>query len=320
VTSAYLMACRNAGVELSMPEQCVRCNGGLVGGEEKRSERATGIDVIFVVEMRSCINNRRSSIGDLAKEMEKKDRTIRFGWIGYGGDGVHRAPHTHTHHDSTHMDAAAIAALSGVDFNTESGIEASAIDPMSAVNYAVEHYEYRFGANKMIILWTCRACDFDLVDQYALQNGLLNQAIVLHLMSHHSDVDAGDEVSNVVGFNATTLYSKTGSSVGNRADLRKPNDICSVIAQETHGSVFSTLAPMPIVASRTIDARTNANSINCQICHCDTIVDRMTPHTVCTPCDVIQPASLTSSSFTGLADFFRSQTRPKDEEDTFFLL
>jgi len=191
---------------------------------------------------------------------------------------------------------------------------------MSALDYAVEHFEYRNGANKMIILWTCRACDFDDVDQYALQNGLLNQGIVLHLMSHHSVVDAGDDVNNAIGFNATVLYDKAGSTVGNRADLRKPNDICSVIAQETHGSVFSTIAPIPIVASRTLDSRTNSNSINCQICHCDTIADRMTPHTICTPCDVIQPASLTSSSFTGLADFSRSQTRPKGEEDAFFLL
>lgn len=39
--------------------------------------------------------------------------------------------------------------------------------------------------------------------------------------------------------NAEYLFNEAGAHVGDRSSLLQPNDVCSVVAQESHGTVFN---------------------------------------------------------------------------------
>jgi hypothetical protein len=39
------------------------------------------------------------------------------------------------------------------------------------------------------------------------------------------------------------LFDKDGRETGDREKLESPSDVCSVVAQETHGSVFTLVRP-----------------------------------------------------------------------------
>jgi len=312
VTAAYMQACLRDGITLTPPEQCVRCqspegNGQFVSGEEVRvteGPKLKSSDVVFVVEERLCLKDKKQEIEKIAHEIMTKDSEARFGWIGFGGDGVHYEPHLHTAKDSTSFDAAAMRTmLHEIKFEPESGVEKSETDPMRAVLFAVEHYAFRSGVQKTIVLVTCQLCDHRDVDHYTLQGALLNQGIVMHVITTE-DVKASDSDSSV-GFDAQNLFDKSGKTTGDRANLEGPNDVCAVIAQETFGTVFS-VSSMQTAATKIAEFTKKAQEKNtCQICQCETT--ELAPRTVCTPCDIVQPASLNSRSFTGIADFFRQR-------------
>ncbi|VDN35365.1 unnamed protein product, partial [Gongylonema pulchrum] len=54
--SAYYEVCSNAGVDTSLPSDCVKCDNGLNLGEERKVEKPpTERDVVFVVEESKCL-------------------------------------------------------------------------------------------------------------------------------------------------------------------------------------------------------------------------------------------------------------------------
>lgn len=132
------------------------------------------------------------------------------------------------------------------------------MDPMRAVLYAVEHFAFRSGVQKTIVLVTCQLCNHREIDHHTLQEALLNQGIVMHVITTE-EIKASDSDSlagrkpfiskhihylnfSFVGFDAQNLFDMNGQQTGDRASLERPNDVCAVIAQETYGTVFTTVS------------------------------------------------------------------------------
>ena len=66
-----------------------------------------------------------------------------FSWIGFGGDGVHNAPHLHYIDGARKYSASKIAQIAKEKFEPVSGIEGPAYCPMKATMYAVKKFPVR---------------------------------------------------------------------------------------------------------------------------------------------------------------------------------
>ncbi|KAK0393248.1 hypothetical protein QR680_000115 [Steinernema hermaphroditum] len=274
VVTAYVSACIQSGVSIHLPPSCVSCDGAQ-GSEEKQVSKMTGQDIVFVVEEAPCFDgDNAKKIADVVKQLAKGND--KLGWVGFGGFGAHNDPHLQSSGiGSVVFDAAGIYTIAKEahysvpeDSLLETPPES---DPMRAVQYAIRHYPFRFGAGKTIVL-----------------------GIRLHLVTNQK-IRSTDDIK-AVGITAETVFDKSGASLGDRANVRAPNDVCAVIAQETNGAVLNLKHGHQLAAQKF-----EKPSTDCQRCHCQ--VHGVHVKTVCYPCEIIEPVSVNSKIFTGIADF-----------------
>ncbi|VDN83859.1 unnamed protein product [Brugia pahangi] len=86
--------------------------------------------------------------------------------------------------------------------------------------------------------------------------------------------------------NAKELLNEYGAQIGQRSSLLHPHDSCSVIAQQTFGTVFSLKYGFTIAASR-IAYKRESYCFNCQC-----TIDRLFARNICRPCEAVEPAEL----------------------------
>jgi len=101
----YETECKMAKVMVEEPAQCARCDIGVTtiekGATQQLPATVTATDVVFVVEEKGCNRNTDSKLPQLTKLIDaslkqKRFTDIRFGLVGFGGDGVHDPAHVHT--------------------------------------------------------------------------------------------------------------------------------------------------------------------------------------------------------------------------------
>lgn len=103
-SAAYIKQCKQAGVELWMPAQCVNCNMNQETMRHGESSRLEGLglssaDVVFIVQQGQCLNDIQLS--DLpmmiSRSLASKGFTDnRFALVGFGGRDQLEQPHIFT--------------------------------------------------------------------------------------------------------------------------------------------------------------------------------------------------------------------------------
>uniref|UniRef100_A0A1I7W1X5 DUF35_N domain-containing protein n=1 Tax=Loa loa TaxID=7209 RepID=A0A1I7W1X5_LOALO len=87
---------------------------------------------------------------------------------------------------------------------------------------------------------------------------------------------------------AKQLLDEYGAQIGQRTSLLHPHDSCSVVAQQTFGTVFSLKHGFMIAASK-VTPKHESYCFNCQC-----TVDKLFARNICRPCEPTKPAELVS--------------------------
>eukprot|EP00920_Eleutheroschizon_duboscqi_P012335 GHVT01029474.1.p1 GENE.GHVT01029474.1~~GHVT01029474.1.p1 ORF type:complete len:2008 (+),score=229.68 GHVT01029474.1:1639-7662(+) len=296
VGAFYVDECRRAGVPLRLPKECVRCEmpngrsyyeGQNVTISEKEKTVPDSADVVFVVEHGPCnkelVKKMKLLINFYEKNMKKdKLKFVHYGLVGYGGEGVHYEPHSHTlDGELLNKRSSFLLGLDGFKFQNEKA------DVLAALHYAAL-YPFRTGVSKSIILLPCQACHEQSIRYADVQQLLLDRDIRLHTFIQDNfklkSASKSPKSSYIIGVDFNEAYTtkdfKDKGDIEGDANLRKqvlvPKDICNALAMETDGSIWS--APQLTegrkkiqkmfmdVHSRTVSLK--AEPSDCQICEC----------------------------------------------------
>ncbi|XP_071443259.1 uncharacterized protein [Hetaerina americana] len=215
--AAYVAQCRNAGMDLWVPQSCVRCylsNGSVMsagetkiyGGEgsERGSPAPHSGDVVFLVEQRPCLNE--SNIANLAIKLDTAMRARglrdnRFALVGFNGgysstrrhrgeggmmaSRVFGGPHTHTvdgkiWSNKRHFEK----AFHNMQFDGREGTgPGGRTTPMEALWYAAR-LPFRDGVSKTVVLIMCGDCKDATDAAYADAVGMLLEGdLTLHVLA-----------------------------------------------------------------------------------------------------------------------------------------
>ncbi|VDK88786.1 unnamed protein product, partial [Litomosoides sigmodontis] len=181
-TSAYLQVCSNAGIATALPHECVKCDGNLHLDDERRIERSiVEHDVVFVVEERKCVNHHKDKIAKMAQKISQQQRSVRFGWVGFGGEGVHHQPLVHYEQGQALLDISNFVKQTEPNFEPRSGIEIPHHCPKKAMEFTVKHFPFRLASAKSIVLVMCRKCPPH--EHKKMLDMLLEQDITMHLLT-----------------------------------------------------------------------------------------------------------------------------------------
>jgi len=184
--AAYVEACEEQGVALDLPSQCVRCEVAgttLTEDETKRIENndvPNFADVIFIVEQRKCMAWTKTQLPTIAQKLDadlKQQRyDVRFGLIGFNGEGVYYAPHFQTGQGAITLTLDALRVAAGQLVYSERERRRFQ-DPLVGVKFAAEHFPFRAGTRKLLALFSCEECGGTSVDYFELQSELLQMAV-----------------------------------------------------------------------------------------------------------------------------------------------
>jgi hypothetical protein len=319
VTASYIAACSAVGVDLTMPEECLSCSapnsrvrrhsrrsvpGAFTGGATRRLESTIvkNADVVFVVMEQPGMSFVREKIIETAQKIESTlsgYNSVRYGVVGFHGMGVHNAPHFHTGNFKLNFDLAGLRkAVAKLDFDNLMQI-AEEQDPLSAVDFATKQYPFRPATMKTVVLLTDTECG-KIADYYDTQQELLQRGVQLHVMTTQAITVDAPYTSELMGFDATRMFTTSGDKTDLRQSLKSPHDACIVLAQETNGTVWTindrhaaiVTTPAEKIAHRIQQVH---RSTGCIECECDSM--QSAPRTVCYPCDVPMPVSLSGRSF-----------------------
>ncbi|KAM3718740.1 putative apolipophorin protein [Dirofilaria immitis] len=283
--SAYLEICSNAGIITSLPHECVKCNGDLHLDDERKVEKPiVEHDIVFVVEERKCLDHHKDKIARIAQQISQEQRLARFGWVGFGGEGIHHEPLVHYEEDNALLDVSNFMKQTQQSFEPISGIEVPHVCPKKAVEFTIKHFPFRFASAKSIVLVMCRKCPYR--EHTEMLDILLEQDITLHLLTLGRFKTS--DGSKIIGFDAKQLLNEHGAEIGERTSLLHPHDACTIIAQQTFGTVFSLKHASMVAASR-ITPKQKSYCFNCQ-CTAHGLFAR----NICRPCEAVEPAELAS--------------------------
>ncbi|XP_039479409.1 uncharacterized protein LOC120443997 [Drosophila santomea] len=291
---AYIEACTALKVPMRVPSQCVFCqlsNGSYVpegtfmelsGPEIPRSS-----DVVFIVEAKECNANLKTSksimtvVSSIEEQLQAAKLTNnRYAVVAFGGVAPYdKARSVIYEHNEFTSKPEQLADYFG-HINTGNG---SSNDILMAISAAAK-LNFRPGVSKTFILLSCSRCaardmrfDYTSILQYLLEEG-----VNLHILADTEfDFERNKKLRHFFGLDSKLVYSKRfpegDAEARNTTHIPKSNlGICTTLAVETQGSVFSArkLQPerkYPIKRFATIFAKRvalSATPIQSQTCEC----------------------------------------------------
>merc|ERR1719468_435885 len=245
--AAYIEQCRQAGVELWMPAQCVLCQpreGEIMQNGESSRIQGNGpqsADVVFVVEQSTCLN--QESLHDLPYLVDRSLRSNglaknRFALVGFGGSDQLQKPHIFTagsriFNSVGHMSM----AFNNLKPDGDQG------DVFEALQFAAR-LRFRPGVAKSFLLVRCESSESLTSRAYGdSMTMLVEQGIVLHLMTPlelrlKAFSSPAKMTSKMYGFTKEAVITPSRLDSALRRQLKDPKDHLSTLAQESGGSVF----------------------------------------------------------------------------------
>ncbi|XP_077982070.1 uncharacterized protein LOC144437076 [Glandiceps talaboti] len=313
--AAYVTECQLMGVDMYMPNNCVRCkkpDGSKFFKHENikltstNSDVPRSADIVVIVEEKKCNEEVSKVLPDFIRKLDSEFKAQglednRYGLIGFGGEGVHSTEHTHTI-DSKNFNKARkfLLGSDGLVFSETSKNN----DTFSAIRKAA-NYPFRTGVSKSIIVLTCSQCkeSESVVSYDELFNTLKEQDITVHVMTENGFKIKKSSVV-VYGLDARTVFTnKDNDNPFGTKDLREfvtgPENQCTRLAQETNGTVFDANRMPEKSFSNVFSPRMvfSSKPAPCQICECVENEQGM-GKSVCRPCEelsVIRPTKLEPS-------------------------
>lgn len=244
---------------------------------------------------------------------------------------MHNKPHFHTGNHQINFDKSGLLnAVRQLEFEPTSEMNKDSTpvrDPLAAIQFVAANFPFRPAVAKTVILLTCNKCG-DETDYYDVQQALLERDIELHVFTTESiDTDVQEHEFDILGFNAKEMFTTAGVKSDLRASLASPHDSCTVLAQETDGSVWSLAEGQTSITSMPVEhiggkLQTRIDSNECVTCECDNL--QLAPRTVCFPCNVPTPVSLSGQSFFNmpyikLTNTFRKATKTLGRVDQWII-
>jgi len=300
----YSEICSREDVHVDIPSECTSCslpNKIINNGDSARITNAPATaDIVFVVEERDCAdyaaNKMQLMVAEMEEALSKKGmRDIRYGLVGFGGEGVHQLPHTQTFDSQTMTTADKFRQGSESLQFSANGDEQ---DVLAAIRYAAG-YRFREGAAKVIILLSCSNCSKNSEDYEDIHGLLRSMDITFHaVMEHNFDLvnqDKKVQTSALFGVDHASVYTirDARNFKGDKTQysyVRFPKNQCFSLAVQSKGSFFDLrmLKEKPQVAKtfqRVLALRvaSTAEPGDCQVCtcHADPILGQ---RTVCGHC------------------------------------
>jgi len=283
--AAYIEQCRQAGVELWMPAQCVRCS---LNQEAIRHGESTIIqgnvlhtsDVVFIVQQSKCLENVH--LEDLPYLI---DRTLvskglkdnKFALVGFGGTKELVKPHIFTSGSQMFNDVNKMpSAMSNLKTDGE-----NAGDTFEALQYAAR-LNFRPAVIKTFVMVSCDSKKALSSRSYGDSMTMLTeQGIKLHLLTPLELRFKGSPArmrltSKIYGFTKEGVVTASGLDQAFRRQLKDPKNLLSTLAQESGGSVFDldrleSRKRTSVKKASTMMAKSIAQlsrPLDCQVCDC----------------------------------------------------
>lgn len=309
VAAAYVKECQHGYVSILMPSVCLSCQ--LPHGQHLEYDTSKKLysddvpkssDVVFIIEEKECNHPIIRDIQSIVNLIERELRETgmyknRYGVVGFGGEKPEQNAHVHTARGQDMFEERDII-LATEKINLNPGRREDS-DTFDAIHFASQ-YPFRPGVSKILVLMSCSPCRENSKWRYAeIQHILLHRGITLHILTN-GDINIKGSFSKgrgIYGVDADTVYSEKDiiqKELTGRPELRSqvaiPKDMCIAMAQEVHGSFFSTREGYSktwksLLARRLVKS---ANITQCQDCRCEAGQDYVAK-TVCQPCNSISP-------------------------------
>uniref|UniRef100_W4VR36 Putative lipoprotein n=1 Tax=Corethrella appendiculata TaxID=1370023 RepID=W4VR36_9DIPT len=315
---AYIDACSFEKTPLRVPDVCVHCDlingsyvpeGTFIRMEENEIPRTA--EIVFIVEAKSCNENitENKSIMTIVNALNKEltDMNItdnRYSVIAFGGEQPFDKPRSIIINGNTFAKFYELEPY----FQHIKMVNGTNKDMFEAIITAAKLI-FRPGASKIFILVPCSEClahdmklDYSSVLQLLLENG-----INMHILMNQDIIGKARDIRSFFGMDREKAYTKNDvkhliGDIDLRKQIRLPKasvGICSALAIETNGSIFTSkkLQPdkrHPIKKLSTVFGKRVAFSAmpnTCQTCECtghNTGVAYMT----CFPCSYPSAFSL----------------------------
>lgn len=332
VSMAYLMHLEKYSIVASLPTECYSCaipeGETLKFGEVRtpaifgNAPRApTSMDIVLVVEEDACQADVVRELDSTARLVDKELISAgfannRFALVGFGhGSGRNSQPHVRTARGSIFFLSPSLPlATQKMRLEPVSAVHPEAPeahkDVFDAIRYA-SMLPFRPGVAKAIIVVACAACkeEQSYLSYSDIQTQLLDHGITLHFVSD-KPIEVRKSIikgKGIYGLDADSVYGSKDVSqkfLLGQPDLRPQvavaKDICIALAQEVHGSFFSSSMLRSDGKNwKTVFARRIAKAIkptspsgsavdHCERCDCTHGPDAR-PLVVCRPCRPLPP-------------------------------
>lgn len=276
----YRAECSKLRINVDLPRECMKCESG--ENYEVRDNKEA--DVVFVVE--KCTYNQKlvETLTKIASRITKeyKRMDVKFGLVGFGGQGAHYGAQTHTANGQVLTDntqfpkfLTSISKQYRKD-NIRGNIVEAAVE-------ATRNFPFRSGSTKSIVFVPCGKCSASRSELYAINKALHSQDVHFHiLIDEYLKAKEGDFKANIFGVDHDRLYTSKFQPkfkqlhIDNRKNVIEPLDECIGLAEHNDGTIFirkvlEESAPKKI--KRFIDEFAKAivktsPGRDCQKCHC----------------------------------------------------
>lgn len=170
---------------------CDLPNGGqMMEGENMTiTEAPNSADVVFVIQHGDCNQGVMNKMDDILNYFERTFQSermtdIRYGIVGFGGQGPHAEPSTNTIKGQIMSNSVRDVSRSLASF-TFDGPRPEDADVMSAVRFAAM-YPFRMGVSKTLVVLPCAECREGATRYTELQRILIERDIRLNLLMDHT--------------------------------------------------------------------------------------------------------------------------------------
>jgi len=314
VASYYVHECKMNSANIRLPRLCVTCqlpdgNGKIIEGENMTlTEVPDSADVVFVIQHGDCNREVMNKMNDIIQYFERtfqaeRMTNIRYGIVGFGGNGAHSEPSERTINGQVMSDSTrdVLRALNSITFDGPSPGDA---DVMSAVRFAAM-YPFRMGVSKSVIVLPCADCREGATRYTELQRILIERDVRLHMLMDHTFTLKGTKSVSpksglMFGMDKDGLFIDKHVSddelLGDaalRKQVTRPKDLCAALSDVTDGSVFARdmlAAQRTSVQKSFVDVFVRlvvkkAEPSQCQNCEC-TADNAMAGQAVCHHCEM----------------------------------
>jgi len=246
VAHGYVSVCRDEGIMIEHTPICDSCHNDVELNTKYNLTKfpSSTADIVFVVSEHNKVNEGRRTKSYLTDLVNKIEKTLskasisdnRFSLVAFGGEGVHKPPHTHTANGKIWAPSSEFrSGIDSLEFDGE-----FQTDAMDALQWATDLH-WRPEATRMIILITEaeRQEPFNSSLTYLdVQPMLDDQSITLNVFSEYETLKK-DGIEPVLGINYDmTLLTTKRTSADDLSKLKLPKGNYAKMATATKGLMF----------------------------------------------------------------------------------